>query len=314
MTLLTLRRVVPVVPDTRITITDLAPTAGLSPAEERLLIRVLGLGRVAVASHLTGTEMLLRAGDAALHAADRSAVRYLIHAHTLQHVTPPGVAITGALRRKLGLSRSRAFALSHLGCVAGLYAVRLCDTLLRSEPPGSTALVIAGDRVPAAEARVLRGASMLGDAAAGVLVGHGGDGDTVIGFAHRTLGKYYQARYMGPELRRQYLEAYVPAMAGVMSSAVRDAGLTIDDIALVLPHNVNRYSWVAIARHLGLPTSRVYLDNVTEIGHCFGADPFINLSTARAAGAVVRGDNLLLASAGEGATFNAMVVRAAAEG
>ncbi len=46
---------------------------------------------------------------------------------------------------------------------------------------------------------------------------------------------------------------------------------------LVLPHNVNRYSWSTTARLLGLPLDRIYLENVPKTGHCFCADPFINL-------------------------------------
>nr|WP_273944356.1 3-oxoacyl-[acyl-carrier-protein] synthase III C-terminal domain-containing protein [Kutzneria chonburiensis] len=94
-----------------------------------------------------------------------------------------------------------------------------------------------------------------------------------------------------------------------MRDAVQDAGITLDDVSLVLPHNVNRFSWSETARLLGLPLTRIYLENIPRMGHCFSADPFVNLATARAEGATTPGDTVLLASAGQGGTFAAAVVR-----
>jgi 3-oxoacyl-[acyl-carrier-protein] synthase III len=93
----------------------------------------------------------------------------------------------------------------------------------------------------------------------------------------------------------------------VLRDAVHDAGLTLDDIAVILPHNVNRVSWARVARLLGLPEERVYLDNVPALGHCFSADSFINYVDARATGRLRRGDAYVMAAAGTGAVVSTMV-------
>jgi 3-oxoacyl-[acyl-carrier-protein] synthase III len=88
-----------------------------------------------------------------------------------------------------------------------------------------------------------------------------------------------------------------------------DAGLTLDDIRVVLPHNVNRKAWVATCKQLGLPLDRVVIDNIGALGHVFCADMFINYQTARERGLLQPGNRYLAAAvgAGGGATFAAMV-------
>ncbi|MFI9589330.1 3-oxoacyl-[acyl-carrier-protein] synthase III C-terminal domain-containing protein [Nonomuraea sp. NPDC052265] len=306
---LTLRNVALFVPEERVPVHQLAEAAQWPATEARLLTRFLGLDRVAVADRHTMTAMLLDAAGAALDGCDGSKVRYLIHAHTMPHIAPPSMPVLAVLPEKLGLTDARVFAVSHQGCVAGLYALKLCDLLLRAEPAGTMALLVVGDKAPSPAARPLRGTSMLGDAAIGVLTALGGPGDAVIGFAHRTMGRFYRARYMPMAVRREYLDAYTTTLADVITAAVRKAGLDIGGIAQILPHNVNRHSWTLIAKALEIPISRIYLDNVPNLGHCYSADPFINLEFARTAGVVTAGDAVVLASAGEGGTFTAAVLR-----
>jgi 3-oxoacyl-[acyl-carrier-protein] synthase-3 len=102
---------------------------------------------------------------------------------------------------------------------------------------------------------------------------------------------------------------YVETLDAVLREALDRAGFSANEVTLVLPHNVNRLSWRQVADSMGIPLERIFLDNVAKLGHCFGADPFINLSDARSAGKVRPGDIVLLATAGLGATFAAMVVR-----
>jgi 3-oxoacyl-[acyl-carrier-protein] synthase-3 len=307
--MLYLHKTAPFVPEESVAIDDLRDSLGISDAEVRILTKFLGLDRVAVAGGLSVLDMLLTVGQDVLAEADRSAVRYLIHPHTLQHLAPPSLRWMDVLREKLLLDGARAFSLSHQGCVAGLYALKVAESLLLAEPAGSTALILVGEKSLGPSMQHLPGTSVLGDAAAGVLVGLDGPGDAVLSVAHRTLGEYYGSLYMSDDLQRQYRNLYTPTVASVMREAIEDAGLGLDDIDVVLPHNVNRYSWTTIARHLGLPLDRVYLENVPKTGHCFCSDPFVNLSTARDEGAVRPGDTVLMVSAGQGGTFSAATVQ-----
>jgi len=161
--------------------------------------------------------------------------------------------------------------------------------------------------------QVIPGNTILGEAAAACLVGLDAPGDAVVGSAHHVLGEFHRYRDMDYQVRLEYQRKYLPALCSVITEAVGKAGLEVTDLALVLPHNVNRYSWIQAAAALGIASDRVYLDNVPRTGHCFCADPFVNLADARREGRVESGSHLLLASAGLGATFSAVVLRAAGE-
>ena len=93
----------------------------------------------------------------------------------------------------------------------------------------------------------------------------------------------------------------------VLHAAAGKAGLTLSDISLILPHNVNVASWRRLGRATGFPPDRILLDNVPVTGHAFGADAFINYQTALQRGLLRRGEAYLLAAAGLGATYSAMV-------
>jgi len=306
---LRLRKIVPFVPEDSFAVPDLREPLDLSAKEVRLFTRFFGLDRITTVGRLSVLDILLAAGEEALAGADRSLVRYVVHAHTVQHIVPPYLRHMDTVRDKLGLDQARVFTMAHQSCVTGLYALKTVEALLRDEPAGSTALILVGEKVVSSVMQHIPNTTILGDAAAAALVSLDGPGDTVLGLAQRTLGQFHAAGDMTPEQQGRYHESYVPALAAVMRDAVLDAGITLDDVSLVLPHNVNRFSWSETARLLGIPLARIYLENIPRMGHCFSADPFVNLATARAEGATKPGDQVLLASAGQGGTFAAAVVR-----
>jgi 3-oxoacyl-[acyl-carrier-protein] synthase-3 len=303
------KRIGTLVPPTTWSIPDLGERLGLTPAQVRLHTKFFGQERIAVADGLDIVDMLVPAGREALQGNDPDSVRYLIYAHTVQHIAPPSRAVLDRVRRELGLRNASAFALSQQNCVAGLYAVRLAQYLLHNAPDGAHALIMAGEKAFSPRLQVIKGTTIMGEATSACLVGNDEGGHEVLAIAVRTLGRFYRCNDCSDELKSEYEQLYGNSLVAVMREALDDAGLIPDDVAMVLPHNVNRYSWRQVARDAGIPFSRVYLDNVARIGHCFGADPFINFADALAARRIGPGDVVLMATAGLGATFAAIAVR-----
>src|SRR6185312_9112705 len=97
--------------------------------------------------------------------------------------------------------------------------------------------------------------------------------------------------------------AYPELLEGVIREALAAAGTRLEEIKLILPHNANRISWRSLSRRTGFP-----LEHVAPYGHCFAADAFINLHTATRQGLLRPGDRYLVAAAGVGAAFSAMVL------
>jgi 3-oxoacyl-[acyl-carrier-protein] synthase-3 len=90
---------------------------------------------------------------------------------------------------------------------------------------------------------------------------------------------------------------------------VAKAGLRMEDIRLILPHNVNVVAWQRVCKRIGYPLDQVVLEHVATDGHVFCADAFINYQTAVSGGLLSPGDRYVVAAAGagRGATFSAMV-------
>ena len=87
------------------------------------------------------------------------------------------------------------------------------------------------------------------------------------------------------------------------------AGLTIDDIAVVIPHNVSLRSWEILGRLIKCPADRIYTDNISKVGHTIASDNLLNLRHATEAGLVKKGDYMLLFTFGYGSNWASMVVQ-----
>lgn len=303
-----LERVGAFVPESSVSVHELCEPLELSASQERLFTRFLGLDRIAVATDLDLADMLTSAGEEALAGVDRDSVRYLIHAHTMQHVTVAQPRLLDEVRGRLGLRNASVFGMSHMNCVVGLHALQLARFLLAEAQPADKVLVVTGDKVFAHEGRLIPDITIQGDAAAACLIGQDPRGDRILGRALDVLGRFYECLDCSEPLQVEYKRIYIDRLSKVMSEAIDDAGCEPRDISMLLPHNVNGLSWKRILRNVGIPDDRVYLDNVSKFGHCYSSDPFINLATARDSGRVKSGNLVLLATAGLGAAFAATVV------
>ncbi|GAB3976129.1 hypothetical protein GCM10029978_062190 [Actinoallomurus acanthiterrae] len=111
-----------------------------------------------------------------------------------------------------------------------------------------------------------------------------------------------------PDVLADFFASYTPTVAEVLRQAISEAGLSPQEITMIVPHNVNKSSWRSVIRELGFDGDRIYLENVPRYGHCFGSDPFINLASMRDEGRLRDDGVYLLAAVGLGATYAAMVI------
>jgi 3-oxoacyl-[acyl-carrier-protein] synthase-3 len=299
------------VPPTSVPIDDLGEVLGLSPREIRLYRRFFGLRHVRLDPDAQLSDLLVAAAKGlGTLAGCAHQVRYVIHARTVHPTGPYSVNPLRDAQRTLGLEHAVGFAVTQHACASGLLAVDLAGRLLADTgDPDALALVLTGEKTYPHVTRLMPVPTVMGEAAAACLVGHGGARDRLLSYATRTHGRYYAATAMSPELREQFQREYPEALAEVIRSAVSRAGIGLADVDLILPHNVNRISWARLAHLLDYPVERIFLDNVPVTGHCFCADPFVNYACVRERGLLRRGDRYLMVSVGLGATFSAMLFR-----
>lgn len=297
-------------PDQVATIEELGGRIGHTPRQIRMYRRFYGLAEVRHAPEESLAELLAAAaGKMTALTGREQRVRYIVHARTLQSVSPYPHNPLHDARRMLGLEHAAAFTLTEHACASGLLAVDLVGRLLRaSGDPEALGLVFAGEKTFTRLARYIPDTTYMGEGVAAVLVqARDTGGDVVRGYASRTRGEFAAGLWMEAELAGRFGEIYEETLAEVILQAAEQAGIAVTDLRLILPHNVNRHSWRRLCRRIGLPAERAYLDNVPVTGHCFGADSFINLASAGSLGMLHPGDLYLMAAVGLGATFSAMV-------
>ena len=100
----------------------------------------------------------------------------------------------------------------------------------------------------------------------------------------------------------------VAVMAIAAKEALRRCSLTIDDIALVIPHQANIRIVDAIGDRLGAPKEKLYV-NVDRYGNTSAASVAIALDEAARGGRIQRGDLVLLVVFGSGLTWASCVIQ-----
>lgn len=239
---------------------------------------------------------------------DRSRIRYVLYARTVPVSQPHPLNPLPELCELLGLADATAFGVTHHGCAAGLLAVDVAGRLLAQDgEPDALALIVAGEQVFTLDETLRPEARIFGEASAACLVAADGPRDRVLSYVTLQRGDLDHWATDRDDYAERFAKEYVVLMGEVIGQAAERAGLGVDELALVLPHNVNVRSWRKVCRQIGLPPTTVLLDNVPLIGHTFAADTFLNHRTAVGAGLLTAGDRYLMVSAGYGAIFSAMV-------
>lgn len=298
-------------PDPVSTVDAVAPRLRLSRSKVKLFRRVHGLDRLRLDPDLPVLDLVAEpAARLVAGLDDPERVRYLVYAHTIQDVSPAGFDIASALAARLGLHRANAFALTQQNCAGGLAALDLCGELLAAEgEQDALALVVTGEKAFSPLAQLIENTTIMGDASAACLVGLSGAGDRVLAYSARTDGRYADGIRLDPVRLKEFGAGYAARLADTVRSTLAEAGLTLADVALIVPHNVNVSSWKAVIELLGTDPGTVFLDNVAEYSHCFCSDPFLNYSHLRDRGRLEPGGHYLFTAVGLGATYAAMVLR-----
>jgi 3-oxoacyl-[acyl-carrier-protein] synthase III len=300
-------------PAERVPLEDLAEQLGLTPVQVRVFQRYHGLARICRAPSATLADLLARAvSELVTLPGHERRVRYVIHARGMPVAAPFPHNPLREVCATFGLGHAVAFTVTQQACAAGLLALDLAGRLLAADAdtgPGALALVLAGDKTFTRVAQIVPQTSVFAEGAAACLVRAGGGTDRLLAYATRSRGEFDWAFGRPHDLALAFQREFPATLAGVIDAAVSQAGCTLDDISLILPHNVNTVSWRQLCRATGFPLARVLLDNVPAAGHSFCADPFINYRTAMLRGLLRRGDRFVIAAAGagSGATYSAMV-------
>lgn len=114
----------------------------------------------------------------------------------------------------------------------------------------------------------------------------------------------HYVKMAGPEV----FKSAVRAMCEAAEQAMRRAGVTAEEIDLLVPHQANMRIIDATAKYAGMPAEKVFV-NVDRYGNMSSASVPVALDEAREQGRVGEGSLVLMVAFGAGFTWGASVVR-----
>lgn len=301
---------------------ELAATAGV---DHEWILKRTGILERRIADAETGTAgMAAHAARAALdeggvEAADVGLI--IVATSTPDHLTPPTAC---EVQAALGAPRAACFDVE-AGFAGWIYALVVADALVRVGR-AAAALVIGAEKLSTVTDRTdARTAPLFGDGAGAVLLAPSGryrieatswwaDGSLADALQRPAGGalRPFDAAVLEERshlLRMEGTRLFRPAvrvMAEQARRATASAGLSLDEVALVIPHQANLRIIEAFTGELGAPRERV-LVNIERRGNTGAATIPIALDEAWREGRLPHAP-VLLASFGAGATAGAAVL------
>jgi 3-oxoacyl-[acyl-carrier-protein] synthase-3 len=233
------------------------------------------------------------------------------------------------LQALLGADQAAAFDIS-AACPGFVFATGVAEGLIASGQ-SETVLVVGAEKLSTITDFQDRSTAILfGDGAGAVVIRKtsGADGRGILSTYLRSDGKLApllfrpgggsadpisekvvceRSHYM-KMAGREVFKAAVLSMSEACDEAMRRAGVTADQIDLLVPHQANIRIIEATAKHAGMPMDKVMV-NVDRYGNTSSASIPLALEQALAEGRVGRGSLLLFVAFGAGFTWGSSVVR-----
>jgi len=225
--------------------------------------------------------------------AESGDVRDLMDFPASRLVADPGLGLDGAV----------VFGLAQQACTGMLGSIRLARALLAAEPDWERVLCVTADRFPPG-AHYEQSYCLVSDGAAACVVSRrpAVTGYRMVAAHHLTNGALARA---GDD---ETVGAWFGAMHRLVAEVCTRAGITPAGIDWIVPQNAHPAAWGVLIRLLGLDASRIAAHSLADVGHVISADNAINLTYLERAGAVRRGDTLLLAMAGYGMHWQGLLL------
>jgi len=248
-----------------------------------------------------GRQALDRAG------ADAADLRLVVVATSSSDNRMPSTA--ALVQAELGARHAAAFDLN-AACAGFVYAFDVAARCLQSL--GGRALIIGADRGSALVDRLDRTTSIFfGDAAGAVVLDADGPGEVLAsalasqGSAAPLVVPAHGKMRMDGKAIWNFATRVIPE---TVLSLCRTAGITTDELKLVVPHQANVNILRAAATELEMPFDK-WVVNLDRYGNTVAASIPVALDEALQAGRAQRGDHVLLVGFGAGLCWGGQILR-----
>ncbi len=213
-------------------------------------------------------------------------------------------------------------------CSGFLYGLTMVESMIRTEQI-KYALVIGAEVLTKYVDYTDRGTCVIfGDGAGAAVVGPVPEGKGILATKIKSDGRYEEQLYApggGTKLGtthetindgmhffkmkgNELFKVAVRSMADISAEMLEKAGLTVDDVDIVIPHQANQRITDAVASRLGVPEEKVY-SNIAEHGNTSSASIPIAMDECIQSGRIKEGSTVLLTAFGGGVTWGGTVLK-----
>lgn len=294
------------IPDKKVDIAMLAKETQLSPEMRAIFERFYGLRKLAIFEEGGVIQMI----DKTLLAVSThlEKVDYIFYVHTSDWNLPYGASVLSYVKEKYAIHCAYTYDLSYSRCASYFSVWQLLTKIFRKKPE-STALVLTGEIAFTPKLRVVPQSSLVSDAATAAIWTSQGQAHQLLAVVNYFIPGFDKGIYLSVDDLTLFDRSFVDSVVAVIHAVIAKAGLSLANVALILPHNVNIPTWDKIAEKLRFPFSRIFSDNISALAHTFCSDHLINLKSVIERNILHKEEYYVSVSCGLGFFISAAVFR-----
>lgn len=244
-------------------------------------------------------------------------VAYIVFCHSAFAVNVWGQNVIRSLQQQFNLAHVMCFAMTDLKCMAPMQALTTVNTLLQDRPH-QYGLVITFDQCFTEVTYQIHGATLNGDGVSIVTLASPQTPDPAgrVTIEHQVVDKYGQyaaGNWLGAQQQQQLDADFTHYMYHALEQILAARQLCLADMSTFIVPHINYVLYRKFAKQFGLDLQQFYLDNLSHMGHCHGADVWINLKRWLVSHPTAHDQLLILLGMGLGGYFGAALVRIAAQ-
>ena len=207
------------------------------------------------------------------------------------------------MQYELGLINASAFGINQAGCMGLTQAITTGLDFLGANAYAKRVLCVSADVLPQGESREIL-YNVISDGACAVLVERECPRNRMK--AHRAITKGYYWDCIAR--KNEIMAAYFPTAKYLIEHLLFVAQCSIDQLQLVVPHNVSLRSWEILLGLTGIKREKLFTQNIAGRGHVIAGDNWMNLKDSIDLNLLNPGDKLLLFNFGFGANWSATLI------
>lgn len=294
-------------PPERVEIDQVAKRINLTDEQLRVYKTIRRLKYVRLSNETAG-DMAVKVGGMALAESGLgpSDIDAVVFFHSMYNIGLAPASLVGRIQLELGIEDAVGFSITGQGCASVNSAVRVSRDMIIAGS-ARTVLIVGADGLQDSKSRELNGISIVGDGASALILQRGCATNQLVEIGSFDEGYFHCVYDWNKEDRENFDLVYMIATTRLVHRTLRRAGLSLDQISLLIPHNVNYSSWERVLALLDFDPDRFFGENIALNGHAYGTDIVVNLADALRAKRVRRGEHVMLMSAGMGALGCAII-------